>query len=172
MLFLYGDIIFETSVLQKLLKSPADITLVVDLAWQDPRQPGGPKLPFKPDLVTLQTPPGRTYLARYVLPEEQNRIVRIGHELSHDQAHGEFIGLAMLSEKGTELFARAYREARSAYGSKDFHESGTFLKASFTDMVQELVDQGVEVHCVPIFKGWMEVDSFEEYQQAWAKLRQ
>jgi phosphoenolpyruvate phosphomutase len=25
---------------------------------------------------------------------------------------------------------------------------------------------------VPIFKGWMEVDSFEEYQKAWAKIRQ
>jgi len=24
---------------------------------------------------------------------------------------------------------------------------------------------------VPTFKGWMEVDSFEEYQQAWAKIR-
>ena len=28
------------------------------------------------------------------------------------------------------------------------------------------------VSCVSIYKGWMEVDSFEEYQQAWAKLRQ
>jgi phosphoenolpyruvate phosphomutase len=171
-LFLYGDIIFETTVLEKLLKSPADISLVVDLAWQDGAHPGGPKAPFKPDLVTLQTPPGKTYLSRFVLPEEQNRIVRIGQELPYEQAHGEFIGLAMLSEKGTELFTRAYREARTAHASKGFHESGTFLKASFTDIIQELIDRGVEVHCVPTFKGWMEVDSFEEYQQAWAKLRQ
>src|SRR5438067_4894173 len=32
-LFLYGDIIFDTAVLEKILKSPADITLVVDYAW-------------------------------------------------------------------------------------------------------------------------------------------
>jgi len=171
-LFLYGDIIFETAVLEKLLKSPADISLVVDLAWQDSAQPGGATAPFKPDLVALQTPPGKTYLSRFVLPEEQNRIVRIGQELPHEQAHGEFIGLAMLSEKGTELFTRVYREARTAYASRGFHESGTFLKASFTDIIQELMDRNVEVNCVPIFKGWMEVDSFEEYQQAWAKLRQ
>ena len=171
-LFLYGDIIFETAVLEKLLKSPADISLVVDLAWQDGAHPGGPKAPFKPDLVTLQTPPGKSYLSRFVLPEDQNRLVRIGQELPHEQAHGEFIGLAMLSEKGTESFTRAYREARTAYASKGFHESGTFLKASFTDIIQELIDRNVEVHCVPTFKGWMEVDSFEEYQQAWAKLRQ
>src|SRR5574341_286547 len=46
-LFLYGDIIFENTVLEKLLKSPADISLVVDLAWQDATQTG-PQAPFKP----------------------------------------------------------------------------------------------------------------------------
>jgi phosphoenolpyruvate phosphomutase len=39
-------------------------------------------------------------------------------------------------------------------------------------MVQELIDTGHTVSSVPIFKGWVEVDSFEEYQQAWAKIRQ
>ena len=39
-------------------------------------------------------------------------------------------------------------------------------------MVQELIDRGHRVDAVPIFKGWMEVDSFEEYQKAWAKVRQ
>ena len=38
-------------------------------------------------------------------------------------------------------------------------------------MIQELIDTGHSVNCVPTFKGWMEVDSFEEYQQAWAKIR-
>jgi phosphoenolpyruvate phosphomutase len=171
-LFLYGDIIFESTVLEKLLKSPADISLVVDLAWQDVARADGPQAPFKPDLVRLQSPPGKTYLSRFVLPEEQNRILRIGHEQPQEQAHGEFIGLAMFSEKGTELLTQVYREARKTHASRGFHESPTFPKASFTDMIQELIDRGVEVSCVPIFKGWMEVDSFEEYQQAWARLRQ
>ena len=55
--------------------------------------------------------------------------------------------------------------------STGFHEAGTFTKASFTDMIQELIDQGQRVDAIPIFKGWMEVDSFEEYQKAWAKVR-
>ncbi|MGH7229635.1 MAG: isocitrate lyase/phosphoenolpyruvate mutase family protein, partial [Nitrospiraceae bacterium] len=89
-----------------------------------------------------------------------------------DQAHAEFIGLAMFSEKGSEALKRAYREASKKYQTKGFHEAGTVLKASLTDMIQELIDTGHEVNCVPIFKGWMEVDSFEEYQQAWAKIAQ
>jgi phosphoenolpyruvate phosphomutase len=170
-LFLYGDIIFDTAVLEKLLKSPADITLVVDLAWYDQQQHGNPHSQIKPDLVMLQNPPGKGYVSRYVLPDEQNRVLKIGQDLPHDLAHGEFIGLAMFSEKGIEVFTRAYREARRKYETKGFHEAGTITRASFTDMVQELIDTGHEVSSVPIFKGWMEVDSFEEYQQAWAKIR-
>ncbi|MGH7232489.1 MAG: isocitrate lyase/phosphoenolpyruvate mutase family protein [Nitrospiraceae bacterium] len=170
-LVLYGDIIFETAVLEKLLKSPADITLVVDLAWYEQQQHGGTKRPISPDLVMLQDPPGKSYLFRYVMPDEQNRVLKIGQHVPHGDAHGEFIGMAMFSDKGIDLFTRAYRDALKTYEAKGFHESGAVSRASFTDLIQELIDTGHTVNCVPIFKGWMEVDSFEEYQQAWAKLR-
>lgn len=170
-LILYGDIVFDTAVLEKLLKSPADLTLVVDLAWLDQRH--GPLTPhLRPDLVILQDRPGQHASFRFVPPDEQPRVLKIGQDLPPDDAHGEFIGLAMLSEKGAEALKQAYHKARRTYATKGFHEAGSFTKASFTDMVQELIDLGHPVHCVPIVKGWMEVDSFEEYQQAWAKLRQ
>ncbi len=169
---LYGDIIFETAVLEKLLKSPADITLVVDLAWHDETQRGRPPIHLNPDLVMLQDPPGKSYLYRYVMPDEQNRVIKIGRHLPPDQAHAEFIGMAMFSENGIKAFTECYRQAMDKYRSRGFHESGSFLKASLTDLIQELIDTGHTVNCVPIFKGWMEVDSFEEYQKAWAKLRQ
>lgn len=170
-LFLYGDIIFETAVLEKLLKSPADISLVVDLAWYDQQTHRQTAPPIKPDLVSLQDPPGQSYLFRYIAPEEQNRIVKIGQHVPQEQAHGEFIGLAMFSERGVEILRKLYRQAQDKYKNSGFHESGNISKASFTDMIQELIDAGHSVHCVPSFKGWMEVDSFEEYQQAWAKLK-
>ena len=170
-LLLYGDIIFETAVLEKLLKSPADITLVVDLAWYEQQQHGVVPSHINPDLVSLQDPPGESYLFRYVMPDEQNRVVAIGRHLAHDRVHGEFIGMAMFSEKGIEVFKQIYRDALKKYESRGFHEAATVNRASFTDLIQELIDTGHTVNCVPIFKGWMEVDSFEEYQQAWAKLR-
>ena len=170
-LLLYGDIMFETAVLEKLLKSPADISLVVDLAWYDQLQHGATAPHIKPDLVSLQDPPGKNVLSRYISPDEQNRIVKIGQHVPHEQAHGEFIGLAMFSERGSDAFKQVYRDAQQTYQAKGFHEAGSLTKATFTDMVQELIDKGHSVNCVPIFKGWMEVDSFEEYQQAWAKIR-
>jgi phosphoenolpyruvate phosphomutase len=167
-LILYGDIIFDTAVLAKLLKSPADITLVVDVAWY--HQPPAPNLNphLKPDLVVLDQPPGKSY--RYVPPEEPSRVLKIGQDLLHDQSHGEFIGLAMFSERGIALFKQAYHEASRKYGAGGFHEAGTFPQASFTDLVQELIATGHDVRCVSIFKGWMEVDSFEDYQRAWAQI--
>ena len=169
---LYGDIIFDMAILEKLLKSPADISLVVDLAWYDHQQQGTRAAHMNPDLVTFEQAPGRSYLSRFVMPEEDHRIVKIGQHVPQEQAHAEFIGMAMFSEKGIQALTGAYRNALSASANKPFHESPSLTKASFTDMIQELIDSGHGVQAVPIFKGWMEVDSFEEYQKAWANLRQ
>lgn len=169
---LYGDIIFDNTILEKLLKSPADIALVVDLAWQDQQQRGLQPAHINPDLVTLADPPGKSYFSRFVMPEGNHQILKIGQHLPHDRAHGEFIGMAMFSEKGTQALRDCYRASQEQYKSTGFHEAGSFSKASFTDLLQELIDRGHRVDAVPIFKGWMEVDSFEEYQKAWAKIRQ
>ena len=171
-IILYGDIIFDETILEKLLKSPADIALVVDLAWQDQQLRGGQPVHINPDLVALAEPPGKSYLSRFVMGEGEHRIVKIGQHLPHDQAQGEFIGMAMFSEKGTQTLREIYKASQAKYQSTGFHEAGSFANASFTDLVQELIDRGHRVDAVPIFKGWMEVDSFEEYQKAWAKVRQ
>jgi phosphoenolpyruvate phosphomutase len=165
-LVLYGDIIFDTVLLEKLLKSQADITLVVDLAWAEGDRQR--RFQAKPDLVMLDQPPGKAY--RYVQPDEPPRALRIGQDLPHDQAHAEFIGLAMFSEAGTESLKRAYVAARGRSQGLAFHEAPSLVKASFTDMVQELIHTGHDVRCVPTFKGWMDVDSFEDYQKAWARI--
>lgn len=169
-ILLYGDIIFETAVLEKLLKSPADITLVVDLAWSDhPQQ--GQDFQLKPDLVTLDPPPGKNYLARFIMPEGDTTVTTIGRHIQPEQAHGEFVGMAMFSDQGIAAFTKCYHASLDRYKTKGFHESGRFTQASLTDLIQELIDTGVSVQAVPIYKGWMEVDSFEEYQKAWAKIR-
>src|SRR5712692_5681237 len=165
-LLLYSDIIFETGILLKLLKSSADITIVVDLAWADQRKLQRPH--FKPDLVLLDNPPATGY--RFVPPDGPSRLVKIGQHLDPERAHGEFIGLAMFSERGTDLLKSAYH-AVSSQSAVPFHEAPSLQKASLTDMLQELVARGHEVSCLTIYKGWMEVDTFEDYQQAWADLK-
>lgn len=167
---LYGDIIFDTPILEKLLKSPADVALVVDLAWQGELR-GASSAHLNPDLVTFAQPPGTSSQSRFVIGDDEHRVVKIGQHLPVDQVHGEFIGMAMFSEKGTQALKDCYRSSQERYKSSGFHEASSVNKASFTDVIQELIDRGHRVDAVPIFKGWMDVDSFEEYQKAWAKIR-
>jgi phosphoenolpyruvate phosphomutase len=145
---------------------------VVDLAWLDQEQRSAQPVHLNPDLVSLADPPGKTYLSRFVMPEGEHRVVKIGQHLPREQAHGEFIGMAMFSERGTQALRDCYRAAQGRSGSAGFHESPNVAKASFTDLLQDMIDRGHTVQAIPIFKGWMEVDSFEEYQKAWAKIRQ
>jgi phosphoenolpyruvate phosphomutase len=168
---LYGDIIFDTPILEKMLKSPGDVALVVDLAWQGELQRGASSAHLNPDLVTFAQPPGTSSQSRFVIGDDEHRVVKIGQHLPLDQVHGEFIGMAMFSEKGTQALKDCYRSSQERYKSSGFHEASSVNKASFTDVIQELIDRGHRVDAVPIFKGWMDVDSFEEYQKAWAKIR-
>jgi len=52
-----------------------------------------------------------------------------------------------------------------------FHEASSAAQAKLTDLLSEVVAAGGEVHAVETYKGWMEIDSFEDYQRAWAVLR-
>ena len=167
-LFLYGDIIFDSAVLQKLLKSPADLAIVVDLAWQDRPLRDFPHSKVNSDLVKLENPPGRSY--RYVTPEEANRVVSIGHDLPHDEAHGEFIGLLMASANGINMLKQCYRRLQQRDPTIGVHESPNVQQASLTDLIQELIVSGKEIHAILTYKGWMDVDSFEDYQKAWAEI--
>src|SRR5262249_42316797 len=59
--FLYGDIIFEPGILEKLLRTRADVAVVVDRAFYDAFRAGiTPAGPL--DLVVTETPPnGRRF---------------------------------------------------------------------------------------------------------------
>lgn len=167
---LYGDILFDTSILEKLLKSPADITVVVDHAWYDNYINGLEHPVSHPELVKTLNPPRQR--DRFLPAETGNRVLKIGRNIPRSEAHAEFIGMAMFSEKGTEMLKAAYQEARRRYGGRPFHEAPVFEQASLGDMIQELIDRDHEVACIDIYKGWMEVDTFEDYREMWAKVKE
>jgi phosphoenolpyruvate phosphomutase len=168
-LFLYSDIIFDPAILEKLLKSQADISIVVDRAWGDhPHTPEELRMK-KPDLVITSHPPQKGY--RFLPTAEGSALARIGRHLAPEEADGEFIGLAMFSDEGTRLLRTVYHQTLQRGHNRRFHEAESLEKASFTDIMQEIVDRGGSVACVDIYKGWLEIDTFEDYQRAWAKVK-
>jgi phosphoenolpyruvate phosphomutase len=169
-LVLYGDILFDRSVLEKLLQSDKDISLVVDRAWYDHGghlRPG--EAPPKPDLVSLRDPPEHGY--RFLPSTADTTVARIGQHQPSEDAHGEFIGMAMFSPHGVELLRQTYHHVVASHRGGPFHEALALEQASLTDMLQELIDQHQDVYAVNVYKGWMEVDTFEDYQRAWAYIK-
>jgi phosphoenolpyruvate phosphomutase len=169
-LILYGDILFDRSVLEKLLQSDQDISLVVDRAWYDQRRDTRPgEASPKPDLVLLRDPPEQGY--RFLPSSADTTVAKIGQQQPPEDAHGEFIGMAMFSATGTELLCQAYHRVAAIHRGGPFHEASSLEQASLTDIIQELIEHGQDIYAVNIYKGWMEVDTFEDYQRAWAYIK-
>ncbi len=158
---LYGDIIFEPTILERLLRSTADVAVVVDRAFHDAQQAGIVPAGGPFDLVVTETPSnGR----RFVAPEGGSRVLRIGPDVPAAEAHGEFIGMALFSARGAERLRAVHAELQS-------ERAEGLERASVTQILQALVDRGETVTAVDVHKGWMEVDSFEDYRRAWAEMK-
>jgi phosphoenolpyruvate phosphomutase len=176
-LLLYGDIIFDRSILEKLLKSEADITIVVDHSRAAGAHQGSANgnssngnghSPSYPEMVQTLRQLKTTSL---FLPEDNlNAALKAGRRLENSQANAEFIGMALFSEKGVETFKSVYKEAREKFAGQPFHEAETFEKASFSDLLQEMISREIPVACLDIYKGWVEVDTFEDYRNMWAEV--
>jgi phosphoenolpyruvate phosphomutase len=164
---LYGDIIFDRAIVERLLESEADIAVVVDRSWRD--EPPGSRSPeAAPDLVMEERapPPGR----RYLPSRESTSVLRIGARIPAPEAHSEFIGILLLSARGSSWVRELLEELAAAGWDKPFHEAPALRCAKLTDLLQELINRGREVKAVETYKGWLEIDSFEDYQRAWMML--
>ena len=166
-LILYGDILFDRAILEKLLQSQQEVSLIVDRAWFDLYRTEG-RSPEAADLVQTAEPPIRSH--RFLASEEPLTVQRIGKRIDKQQVTAEFVGLALLSANGTDWLKEAYRKGSQAPADQPYHEAASFAQASLTDLFQELIDRGRPVQAIETYKGWIEVDTFEDYRRAWSKL--
>ena len=168
-LFLYSDILFDPSILEKLLKSNGDISIVVDRAWNDQKERDTQTNGGTPDLVITNQPPETGY--RYIPSGETANLEKIGQHISPVDANGEFVGMAMFSPGGSDILKDIYKDLRKRDPLAPFQQASDLRKANFTDVLQELIDRGTQISCIDVYKGWLEIDTFEDYRRAWAKLQ-
>jgi phosphoenolpyruvate phosphomutase len=156
---LYGDIIFDAGILEQLLRTPGDVAVVVDRAFHDTHRTGAPLPPGSLDLVvTDAAPDGR----RFVASSGGSRVLRIGPEVTPDEAHGEFIGIAAFSAAGAVAM-------RAVYGELVAQRVEGLEPASVTHLLQAMIDRGQRVVAADIYKGWMEIDTPDDYRRACAR---
>ena len=148
----YSDILFDHSVVKRLLKSNHDISVVVDIDWR------GYYVGRKDHPISE---------AENVIFNSNNEVEKIGKiNTGKEEVHGEFIGMIKLSNRGTEIFKEHFHRLKKIYWNKPFQRAKIFQKAYLTDFIQELVDIGIKVHCVIIESGWKEIDTVEDYKKA------
>lgn len=164
---LYGDVIFDGSMIGRLLRAPGDIVLVVDRAWNDQRDADFDS-ERKRDLVVTEAPPSSAG-PRFVPSDASAHVQRIGQDLPAQEANGEFVGILRLSAEGARRVTELVDELKASHTGA-FHESASVGRAALTDLLQELIDRGTPVTCIDVYKGWMEVNTFEDYRRAWAEL--
>lgn len=148
----YSDILYEKEVVERLMQSKHDITIVVDIAWKKYYE-GRQDHPIEE--------------AENVILDADNNVMEIGKILTrkHD-VHGEFIGMMKFSKRGAEVFGRHFNRAKELFWDKPFQRAITFQKAYITDMIQDMLDLGVNINTVIIERGWKEIDTVEDYEKA------
>ncbi|MFZ5902754.1 MAG: NTP transferase domain-containing protein [Chloroflexota bacterium] len=158
LLISYGDILYGTNVLHKLLNaSGSEVYVIVDKLWKSYYQERFGN-PFDEAESLRLNPDGL--------------IIDIGR--SHPNfidVQAQYIGLIKLSASGSKVFREKYHVARSRYSSKEWLRGRIFEKAYMTDFLQYLIDERINLQAVPIEHGWLEFDTEEDYEkvQDWIK---
>ena len=137
----YADLIFDISIIKKMINFKGDIGIAVRSDW---------KSHYK----------GRTLHplseADNVLIDESGKIIEIRKNIQKPNSNiGEFLGIVRLSSKGSSLFLKRFSE----YHIGTFHSSPSIKQSILPDMLQELIDLGINVEPVMISEKWSEVDT-------------
>lgn len=148
LLISYGDILYNQSVVEKLLSCDAPLCVVIDREWDDlwTRRFDDPL----DDAETLQI-------------NEDNQITEIGSTPdSYDEIEGQYIGLINVRNDYIDQFDEVYQE---------LSDGGT-TSVEMTAFIQHLIELGWSVEAVPIDGNWLEVDTISdlEYYQEMLEL--
>ena len=149
----YGDIIFEKKIFEKLYRENEDISLIVDKNW----------LPYwktrfeEPldDAESLQV-------------NSKGYITNIGQKVQQIQdIQAQYIGLMKFQNKGLEFLISFYEKCKSEAknGKNPLNSTLPFEKSYMTDLLQGIINEGFPIKSVPVNNGWLELDSYQDYQQ-------
>lgn len=156
-LLCYSDILFEPSLLETLFQEVEDIVLLVDRTFREAK-------PRKESLDLVLTAPAPPSELRALKRHELYAVKKISKTLGLENAHFEFVGLTLLSAKGTRIFREAYADFEKAEGEQA-------ARASLNLFLQRLVDFGVPVWAREVRRGWLEIHDFEDYKTAVEQVR-
>ena len=148
----YGDIVFESQIIEKLINSVHDISVVVDNGWKDYWETR-----FENPLDDAES----------LVIGEDGFIVDIGQKVKNIQEiQGQFVGLMKFQNDGLNNIKRFYEKTKkmSSTGSNPLNANIPFEKSFMTDFLQGLIHDDHKLNPVIIKNGWLEIDSLKDYE--------
>ena len=155
-LILFADIIFENTVLTKILESKSDISIAVDMNWER----------------TYTSRPDSSFDEADKVRFEQGNVSRIFKTMTEEDKKfeiGEFIGLMKLSKNGSKQLVDCYEKIQNIHKGK-FHDALSLEKAKLVDLLQELIENKIKIDAIPITGEWCEIDTEEDLEIAKKKF--
>jgi choline kinase len=154
----YTDIIYDESIVKSILDFSGDIGLAVDMNWEE------------------------AYIGRTDHPVAEaanvmiknNSILKIGHNTSRFGKYtkdmiGEFLGIMKLSKNGSKILLDRYEELEKLHVGQ-FHEASSFESAYIVDIIQDIIDLGVNVSPIKISGKWCEIDTLQDLENSKKKF--
>lgn len=146
----YSDILFTPELIARAAASDADIALVVDTDWRQ-RYVGRTHHPTDDaEKVTVLN----------------GAVTRVHRDMSDDEAHGEYVGVAKLSADGARRLRSHYHARRAEFAGRPFREAAVFEKAYLIHLFQDMIEAGEPVSHVDTHGGYMEIDTQQDYDLA------
>ena len=148
----YGDIIFQNSVVEKLIESKEDFSVVVDKEWK------------KYWSIRFNNPLDD---AESLILDSENYIQNIGQKTTNlDEIQGQYIGLMMFKGKSTEIIKNFYDKMKklSKVNENPLNSDLAFELSYMTDFLQGLVNEKYRIKAILIKNGWLELDSMHDYE--------
>lgn len=157
-LLCYGDIVFDHTILDQLIRHEEDILLVVDPSFKKVN-----KKNKKLDLVITKNKP---LMDKRSITQKSNPILKIGKNINWNEADYEFVGMVLFTKKGIENFKKEYFIAKEEYKNRPLQKTISFRQLSLTDLLNEMIIKGYNINSLEINSGWMEIHTFEDYKMA------
>ena len=135
----YGDIIFEKKVLDKLIQSKADFSVIVDKNWKRYWE------------IRFDNPLND---AESLKIDTDDNITSIGKKTQKiDEIEGQYIGLMKFQNTGLEKIKKFYEKikSQSTNNSNPINPLVSFQQSFMTDFLQGLINDGCKLKAVEEF---------------------
>jgi choline kinase len=149
----YGDIIFEKKVLNKLIQSKADFSIIVDKNWKRYWE-----MRFDDPLSDAES----------LKIDSDGNITSIGKKAQKiDEIEAQYIGLMKFQNAGLEKIKKFYEKtgSQSTNNSNPLNPLVSFQQSFMTDFLQGLINDGCKLKAVEIENGWLELDTINDYNK-------